>query len=72
VPSHHEQLHRGLDAAARAPRGLALHAASGTLFVADAGNSRVRAIALASGNVTTFAGGVDTGARPGTLVRGAR
>ncbi len=45
-----------LEARFSGPRGLALDEASGTLFVADTDNHRIKAIDLASGAVTTFAG----------------
>jgi DNA-binding beta-propeller fold protein YncE len=47
----------GTAASFRAPSGLALDSAGGRLFVADTGNNKIRVIALASANVTTWAGG---------------
>ena len=49
----------GLGSAARffGPRGLALDAAGGRLFVADSANHKLRAVALVSGAVTDVVGG---------------
>lgn len=46
----------GAAASFAAPAGLALSTDGATLFVADAGNHKVRAVAIASGATTTLAG----------------
>jgi hypothetical protein len=47
----------GTDAELYIPRGLAVDASAGVLYIADAGNSCVRAVDLATGLITTVAGG---------------
>ncbi len=53
------------DARLSSPTGLALDATARTLFVADAGNQKIRAIDLDQGAVATFAGSGARGGRDG-------
>ncbi|MBM4370894.1 MAG: PQQ-binding-like beta-propeller repeat protein [Deltaproteobacteria bacterium] len=48
-----------MDAELDDPAGLALDEESGLLFIADAGNGRIRTVELESGTITTLAGGGD-------------
>ena len=55
----------GVVARFRHPRGLALDAAHGLLYVSDSDNHRIRAIALRSAAVSTLAGSAKFGGRDG-------
>lgn len=56
----------GLLASFWGPRGIALDAASGTIYVADCDNDAIRTVDLATSAVLTLAGGVSSGFSDGT------
>ena len=49
------------------PRGLAYDDATGSLFIADLGNNKVRALRVANGTLDSLVGGGPSGAAPGAV-----